>query len=231
MSDPGDGNPGDRLKPVTTTADRVWAVGRPTIGTAVQVAARLKVYGKERVPMSGGLVIACNHFSWVDPPALGWACPRTINFMAKVEAHRVPGLGTFISWFGTFPVRRGESDRDAVRTMRSIVRAGGALGLFAEGTRQRSGLPGELQPGAAMVALQEDTPVIPVAIHGSQTWKPGNFHPVSLAWGEPVRFEGLPKGGKGYKEASVILQEKIRDLFDFLVEMHALGRPDARPPS
>ena len=216
---------------MSTTADKVWAVGRPTIGGAVQVAARLKVYGKERVPMAGGLVIACNHFHWVDPPALGWACPRTINFMAKVEAHRVPGLGTFIGWFGTFPVRRGESDRDAVRTMRSIVRDGGALGLFAEGTRQRSGVPGELQPGAAMVALQEDVPVIPVAIHGSQSWKPGNFHPVSLACGEPMRFEGLPKGGKGYKEASTILQAKIRELFDFLVEMHALGRPDAVPPS
>ena len=122
---------------MSTTADKVWAVGRPTIGTAVKVAGRLKVYGKERVPLTGGLVIACNHFSWVDPPALGAACPRTIYFMAKVEAHRVPGLGAFIRAFGTFPVRRGESDRDAVRTMRAIVRDGLALGLFAEGTRQQ----------------------------------------------------------------------------------------------
>ena len=81
-----------------------------------------------------------------------------------------------------------------------------------------------------MVALQEDVSVIPVAIHGSQTWKLGNFHPLSLAWGEPIRFEGLPKGGKGYKEASMVLQVKIRELFDFLVEMHDLGRPDAVPP-
>jgi 1-acyl-sn-glycerol-3-phosphate acyltransferase len=215
---------------VSTAADKVWAVGRPTVGTAARLAGRLRVYGKERVPMTGGLVIACNHFSWLDPPALGWACPRTISFMAKVEAHRVPGLGAFIRAFGTFPVRRGESDREAVRTMRAIVRDGGALGLFAEGTRQRSGVPGELQPGAAMVALQEDVPVIPVAIHGSQTWKPGNFHPVTLAWGEPIHFQGLPKGGRGYKEASAILQAKIRELFDFLVEMHDLGRPDATPP-
>ena len=91
-------------------------------------------------------MIACNHFSWIDPPALGAACPRTIYFMAKVEAHRVPGLGAFIRAFGTFPVRRGESDRDAVRTMRSIVRDGLALGLFAEGTRQRSGVPGRSSP-------------------------------------------------------------------------------------
>lgn len=216
---------------MTTTTDRVWAVGRPTIGGAARLAARVKVYGKERVPLDGGLVIACNHFHWIDPAALGWACPRTIYYMAKVEAHRVPGLGELIRAFGTFSVRRGESDREAVRTMRSIVHDGLALGLFAEGTRQRSGVPGEVQPGAAMVALQEHVPVIPVAIHGSQTWKPGNFHPVSVAWGEPIRFEGLPRGGKGYKEASTTLQAEIRRLWEFLVEMHALGRPDGTPPA
>ena len=215
---------------MTSTTDVVWAFGRPTLGTAVRLGARTKVYGKERVPRHGGLVIACNHFSWVDPVALGWACPRTIYYMAKIEAHRVPGLGELIRAFGTFSVRRGESDREAVRMMREIVREGRALGIFAEGTRQRSGLPGDVQPGAAMVALQENVPVIPVAVHGSQTgvWKP--FRPVSLAWGEPILFEGLPKGGKGYKEASAVLQERIRALFDFLVEMHELGRPEATPP-
>lgn len=216
---------------MTTTTDRIWAVGRPTIGTAARLGTRLKVYGRERVPRQGGLVIACNHFHWIDPAVLGWACPRTIYYMAKVEAHRVPGLGELIRAFGTFSVRRGESDREAVRTMRSIVTDGLALGIFAEGTRQRSGVPGEVQPGAAMVALQEDVPVIPVAIHGSQTWKPGNFHPVSIAWGEPIRFEGLPRGGKGYKAASVILQGEIRRLWEFLVEMHALGRPAGTPPA
>ena len=195
---------------MSTTADKVWAVGRPTIGNAVKLTGRLKVYGADRVPTTGGLVIACNHFHWIDPPALGAACPRTIYFMAKVEAHRVPGFGAFISAFGTFPVRRGESDRDAVRTMRGIVRDGRALGLFVEGTRQRTGVPGAIQPGAAMVALQEDVPVIPVAIHGSQTWKPGNFHPLSLAWGEPIHFEGLPKGERATSEASAILQAKIQ---------------------
>ena len=216
---------------MSTTADKVWAVGRPTIGGLVRVAAKLKVYGHERVPLDGGLVIACNHYSWLDPAALGAACPRTIYYMAKVEAHRVPGLGPFIRAFGCFPVRRGESDRDAVRMMRQVVRDGLALGLFVEGTRQLAGVPGLVQPGAAMVALQEGVPIVPVAVHGSQTWKPGNFHPVSIAWGEPIGFEGLPRGGKGYKEASAALQAEIRKLWDFLVEMHALGRPDGTPPA
>jgi 1-acyl-sn-glycerol-3-phosphate acyltransferase len=212
-------------------ADFMWAIGRPTLGTAAKLSSRLEVYGKERVPLKGGLVIACNHFSWLDPAALGAACPRTIYYMAKVEAHRVPGLGAMIRAFGTFPVRRGESDREAVRTMRQVVRDGLALGLFVEGTRQKSGVPGPIQPGAAMVALQEDVPIVPVAIHGTQTWKPGNFRPVSIAWGEPMRFAGLPPGGRGYKEASAVLEAEIRRLWDWLVEMHDRGRPPGVPPA
>jgi 1-acyl-sn-glycerol-3-phosphate acyltransferase len=211
--------------------DAIWAVGRRTIGTAVKLVAPLRVYGDERVPLDGGLVVAANHFSWIDPPALGAACPRTLYYMAKVEAHRVPGLGQLMRSFGAFSVRRGESDREAVRTMREIVRNGHALGMFVEGTRQRSGVPGEAQPGAAMVAINEGVPVIPAAIHGSQEWRLGNFKPVSIAWGLPLTFEGLPRGGRGYKEASVEIQRELHELWHWLVELHELGRPrEGTPP-
>jgi 1-acyl-sn-glycerol-3-phosphate acyltransferase len=212
--------------------DAIWAIGRPTIGGAVRLASRFRVYGAERVPLEGGLVVASNHFSWLDPPALGQACPRTLYFMAKVEAHRVPGLGQLMRSFGAFSVRRGESDRDAVRTMREIVRSGHALGLFVEGTRQRSGVPGPVQPGAAMVAINENAPVSCAAIYGSFEWRLGNFKPVSLAWGNPLTFDGLPRGGKGYKEASVEIEREIRRLWEWLAQVHELGRPrDATPPS
>lgn len=212
--------------------DAIWTVGRATIGTATGLAARLRVYGAERVPREGGVVVASNHFSWIDPPALGDACPRTLYFMAKVEAHRVPGLGQLMRSFGAFSVRRGESDREAVRTMREIVRSGHALGLFVEGTRQRSGVPGPVQPGAAMVAINEDVPVSCAAIYGSHEWRLGNFKPVSVAWSTPLRFEGLPRGGKGYKEASVEIEREIRRLWEWLAQLHELGRPrDATPPS
>ena len=215
-----------------TNVDAVWAVGRVTIQPLVHLFVPLRVYGKERVPRDGGVVLAFNHFGWIDPPAFGAACPRTIHYMAKVEAHRVPGLGHLIRSFGAFSVRRGESDREAVRYMRQVVRDGHALGLFAEGTRQRAGVPGEVQPGAAMAAIQEGVPVVPAAIHGSQDWKPGNWHPVSVAWGEPFRFDGLPRGARGYREGSAEVQRRIRVLWDWLVEIHALGRPrDATPPA
>jgi 1-acyl-sn-glycerol-3-phosphate acyltransferase len=211
--------------------DAIWSVGRLTIGTAAKLVAPHRVYGAERVPLDRGLVVAANHFSWIDPPVLGSACPRTLYFMAKVEAHRVPGLGQLMRSFGAFPVRRGESDRDAVRTMRQIVRDGHALGMFAEGTRQKAGVPGPVQAGAAMVAINEDAPLIPAAIHGSHEWRLGNFKPVSVAWGEPMTFDGLPKGGRGYKEASLEVERKLRELWEWLVEVHELGRPrDATPP-
>jgi len=208
-----------------------WAVGRPTIGGATRLATRLRVYGRDRVPRDVGCVVASNHFSWIDPAVLGAASPRVLYYMAKIEAHRAPGLGTLIRAFGCFPVRRGESDREAVRTMRAIVAEGKALGLFVEGTRQRSGVPGEVQPGAAMVAIQEHVPVVPVAIHGTESWTPKRPARVSVAWGEPILFEGLPKGGRGYKEASAQIQGEIRRLWDWLVVMHEQGRPDGVPPS
>ncbi len=214
------------------STDRMWVLGRLTITPLVRVFARLRVYGRGRVPMDGGCVIACNHFHWLDPAVLGAASPRTVYFMAKLEAHRIPVIGAAIRSLGTFSVRRGESDREAVRTMRRVVHEGNALGLFAEGTRQRSGVPGELQPGAAMVALQEGVPVIPVAVHGSYTWKPGNFHPVSIAFGYPMTFDGLPSGGRGYREASAQVQAEILRLWEWLVDQHARGRPrGAVPPS
>lgn len=210
--------------------DVAWAVGRRTIGPAVRFLAKLRVYGAERVPMAGGVVLAANHLSWIDPPVLGAACPRTVYFMAKVEAHRIPGLGEFVRLFGTFPVRRGESDRDAVRTMRQIVRDGHALGIFVEGTRQRSGELGRAQPGAAMVAINEGVPVVPCAIYGGHTWRLGNFQPMSVAWGTPMTFEGLPRGGRGYKEASTEIERELAKLFGWLRGIHQLGRPTAATP-
>jgi 1-acyl-sn-glycerol-3-phosphate acyltransferase len=209
----------------------VWGVSRLTIQPIVHLFVPLRVYGKDRIPREGGVVLALNHFSWVDPPVFGAASPRIVRYMAKAEAHRVPGLGQFIRGLGAFSVRRGESDREAVRMMRQVVVDGGALGLFVEGTRQRSGVPGEVRPGASMVALQEEVPVVCAAVEGSQRWRPGNFAPVSVAWGEPMRFDGLSRNASGYREASVEIQREIRRLWEFLRELHAMGRrPRAATP-
>jgi 1-acyl-sn-glycerol-3-phosphate acyltransferase len=212
------------------TTDIVWVAGRLTLVPLVYVTARLRVYGRERIPEAGGVVLAINHFSWIDTAAFGAACPRTIHYIAKIEAHRVLGLGQLIRAFGTIAVRRGESDREAVRGMREVARHGKVLGVFVEGTRQRSGVPGRAQAGAAMVAISEGVPVVPGAVYGSHSWRFGNFHPVSVAWGEPLRFDGLSRSGRGYREASVEIQRAIHGLWDWLGGMHALGRPRVATP-
>ena len=207
-----------------------WLVGRPVFSALIHAFAPFRHYGTERVPRDGPLVFCFNHFSWLDPWAIGITCPRTVYYVAKQEAHATPLMGPFIRFFGTLSVRRGESDREAVRLARQVVQDEQALGLFVEGTRQRSGQLGQVLPGAAMVALQEDVEVVPGAIHGSQRWRPGNFAPVSIAWAEPMRFDGLPRSGRGYRDASLEIARKLEDLWAFLVDLHRLGRPHAVPP-
>lgn len=206
-----------------------WTFGKGVLGPLVHTTARLKVYGAERVPREGGAVLAMNHFHYVDPVAFGTACPRRIVYAAKIELHRIPVIGELVRSHGTLSVRRGESDRDALRRMRETVRANELLGMFVEGTRQRSGVPGEAKPGAAMVAIQEGVPIVPAAVHGSLEWN-WNFRPVSVAFGEPMRFDEYPRGSKGYRQASEEVMAEIRRLWEFLVQMHALGRPDGMPP-
>ncbi len=196
--------------------DAAWAVGRVYMGWPARLLTRARAYGIDNVPATGGVVYAINHLHWIDIPLVGALSPRTVYFVAKVEAANYPALGAFLRLHGAIPIRRGESDRDAVRRMREEARNGHVVGLFVEGTRQRTGRPGAAQPGAAMVALQEDVPVVPVAIYGTQFWTIGNFKHCSVAFGEPLLFEGLPKGGKGYKEATAVIERRIVELFEWL---------------
>ena len=208
-----------------------WMFGRPFFGALVRTFAPLRVYGRERIPANGPLVLCFNHFSWLDPWALGSVAPRTVYYVAKQEVHDNPIIGPFIRFFGTSPVRRGESDREAIRVMREVVRRGDTLGMFPEGTRQERE-PGPLRPGAAMIAVQEQVPVVCGAIHGSQDWKFGNFHPVSTAFGEPLDLSKYPRNSQGYRAASDEIQLELRRLWEFLVLMHEQGRPRvAIPPA
>ena len=198
------------------SADVVWAIGRIYIGWPVRLFTRARAVGLENVPKAGGAVYAINHLHWIDIPLTGLLSPRTVWFVAKAEAANYPVAGAFLRMHGAIAIRRGESDREAVRRMRDEARAGHVIGLFVEGTRQKSGRPGVAQPGAAMVGMQEDVPIIPVAIYGTQFWKPGNFRRCTVAFGEPLRFNDLPKNGKGYREATAVVERRIHELFDEL---------------
>jgi 1-acyl-sn-glycerol-3-phosphate acyltransferase len=208
-----------------------YPIGKGVLGSMTRAATSIRVYGKERVPREGGGVLAMNHFNFIDIPVFGTICPRRIVFVGKSELFETPGLSELIRLHGALPIRRGESDRDALRRMREAVRDNDVLGLFIEGTRQKSGVPGKPMPGAAMIAISEGVPVIPAAIHGSQTWKLGNRAAVSIAFGEPMRFAEYPRNSKGYAAASEEIMAEIKRLWEWLVRIHELGRPrNATPP-
>jgi 1-acyl-sn-glycerol-3-phosphate acyltransferase len=209
-----------------------WPVGKVLLANLTRAAASIRTYGKERIPREGGGVLAMNHFNFIDIPVFGTVVPRRIVFVGKSELFEQPGLSQLIRAHGALAIRRGESDREALRRMRETVRENDLLGLFIEGTRQKSGVPGEPKPGAAMIAISEGVPVIPAAVHGSQTWKLGNRAPVSVAFGEPMRFPEHPRNSKGYAAASEEIMAEIRRLWEWLVHVHELGqRPrKATPP-
>jgi 1-acyl-sn-glycerol-3-phosphate acyltransferase len=210
--------------------DFAWRTSRLYIEPLTKFVTRARGYGIDRIPRTGGCVLAVNHLAWIDIGVVGSLSTRDLNYVAKAEVRSLPVVGRFLLWHGVIAVRRGESDREAVRTMREFAAAGRAIALFVEGTRQKSGRPGKAQPGAAMVAIQEDVPVVPMAVYGTREWKVGNFAPCSLAVGEPLRFDGLPKGGRGYKEATAEIERRINVLFDWLVDVHARGRPRGLVP-
>ena len=210
--------------------DVAWALGRIYMGWPARVFTRARAYGLDNVPAVGGLVYAINHLHWIDIPLVGALSPRTVYFVAKAEAADHAAIGWFLRLHGAIAIRRGESDRDAVRRMREEARHGHVVGLFVEGTRQRSGRPGAAQPGAAMVALQESVPVIPVAVYGTQHWRVGNFAPCSVAFGEPLSFDGLQRASRGYRQATAEIERRLNVLFDWLAQVHADGRPAGLTP-
>ena len=185
-------------------------------------------YWLERVPATGGGVIAMNHLSAIDPPLIGAHSPRTIYFMAKAELLEMPAIGDALMWTGAFPVRRGEGDRESLRLAREIARDGHMVGVFVEGTRQKLGYPGDVLPGAMMIALQEEVPIVPCGVY-SFGWSRKNRKPCAVVWGEPMSLATIPKSGRGYKRAAELVGDEIRHLWRQAGEAIAAGLPETLP--
>jgi 1-acyl-sn-glycerol-3-phosphate acyltransferase len=191
--------------------DRSWFWLRLFLGTLVRVLLRPVVRGREHVPRSGPVLIVSNHASWWDIPAIGEVQPRTIRYMAKAELFGIPVFGRIVRWGGGFPVRRGEPDRDALRTVHETIAAGGCIGIFIQGHRQAE-LEGA-KAGAGRCAVVEDAAVIPVAIRGTGDWRPGRR--VRITFGEPRRYErGDRRPAQAYRETADDLMAEIRRLYE-----------------
>jgi 1-acyl-sn-glycerol-3-phosphate acyltransferase len=139
---------------------------RAIVRGATRTLWRGRVYGAENVPAGGPLIVACNHISYFDPPFMGCMCPRRIRYMAKKELFEIPVLGQVITALGAYSVDRRGSATAAIKRSLQVLQAGGAIGIFPEGTRNLTGAVAP-QTGVALLSALSQAPVVPACIHGT----------------------------------------------------------------
>ncbi|WP_083751598.1 lysophospholipid acyltransferase family protein [Saccharothrix sp. ALI-22-I] len=185
---------------------------------------RVRVHGAERMPLEGPVVVVANHSSMVDGPILFGALPRRVVFLIKQEMFKGV-VGTLLRKIGQLAVRRGEPDRAPLLAAQKVLRAGGVVGVFPEGTRG-SGDVTEAQKGAAWLARSSGAVVVPVACRG--TLRPAGtgrrFRPVvDVLVGEPFELP-TDKGRQALDKAT----EQVRDRLATLVAELDSQRGEAR---
>lgn len=198
---------------------------------------RTRAYGTERIPRSGPLVIAPNHFSNFDHFFMGLGTRRKIHFMAKSQMFTSPMDKVYANG-GTFPVRRGARDAEAFKTVDAILGRGGCMAMYCEGGRSRTGkLAEQAKPGIGRIALESGAVVLPVAIHGSshvRNLRRGHFPQVTVLFGEPVRYEQQDPAAVSRDDSQAVADEIFGEIKRLYGVMEDGGRAAAaayRPPA
>ncbi|WRP05091.1 lysophospholipid acyltransferase family protein [Rossellomorea aquimaris] len=169
---------------------------------------RIEVKGLEHFPEEGGVLLCTNHIDNLDPPVVGISAPRPVSFMAKEELFSVPVLGKLLPDLRAFPVKRGMSDREALRKGLQVLKRGDVLGLFPEGTRSKTGKIGKGLAGAGFFALRSDAYVVPCAIIGP--YKP--FRKLKVVFGPPIAMEGIREQKLNAEKTTEIIMQHIEKL-------------------
>lgn len=174
----------------------------------------LKVAGSKNVPKRGAFILAANHSSYLDPPAVGVACPRKVHFMARHDLFQVPVLGQWMVSVGAFAVKRGSADISAMKEAIRCLKKGDGLVLFPQG--RRSGiekLQEDIQAGIGFIAQKSCAPVIPVLVKGTEKALPKNSKFIRRAQ-VTVRFGEAIQIGKdtSYQEAAALIASGIKKL-------------------
>ncbi|KKI88807.1 acyl-phosphate glycerol 3-phosphate acyltransferase [Bacillus sp. SA1-12] len=186
----------------------LYPFARSVVAGFLKPTYRIKVEGLENFPKEGGVLLCTNHISNFDPPVVGITAPRKVFFMAKAELFKVPVLKDLLKNFGTFPVNRGGSDREALRTGLKILKEGNVLGFFPEGTRSKTGELGKGLPGAGFFALRSDAAVVPCAIIGP--YKP--FTTLRVVYGKPINMDEYRAKKVSTDEMAEIIMTEIGKL-------------------
>lgn len=195
-----------------------YALVRALVTLPTLLLYRTRVIGRKNVPKSGPVLLAPNHFSQMDHFFIGLFLRRKIRFMAKSQLFGPPVLTYIFSHGGVFPVRRGHQDEEAFKTAFTILKKGEMLLVYAEGGRSRTGELGEVKPGIGRIALESGVPVVPIAIHGSESvrrWKRLRFPKVTIQFGEPLSF---PVDHEVSRERQL---EAAREIFAPVREMYS----------
>jgi len=183
---------------------------------------RARAISVENVPGTGAVILAPNHFSFMDHFLMGCYIRRKVRFMAKSQLFKGP-MQFIYTHGGVFPVRRGARDEEAFITAETILTRGGAITMYCEGGRSRTGKVSEqAKRGIGRLALETGAPVVPIAIHGSsriRNWKRLQFPKVTIQYGEPIAWEAIadPTREQQQAVADQILIE-IRRLYAGLEE-------------
>jgi 1-acyl-sn-glycerol-3-phosphate acyltransferase len=172
----------------------LYSVVRAIVVPLMRLYFRLRIEGAEHIPREGAAIVAPNHKSFWDSFFIAAATRRHVRYMAKMELFKGP-FGRLLLRLGAFPVKRGEADAEALETARAILRGGGLLALFPEGTRVRDPATlGSPRRGAGRLALETGAPLVPAAITGTERLFAGPVPKpkrVQVAFGEPIPVHAL----------------------------------------
>ena len=176
---------------------------------------RIRVEGRENIPEEGCLIVS-NHVSFMDPTTVGWAIPREIYYLGRRSLFKPPFLSWFLPMCNVLPIDREGHDIGALRRIIKMLQAGESIVLFPEGTRSSDGNLQPAEPGAALVAVKANVPILPVRVFGTfeslpKTSKRIRFHPVRVVIGKPYR-PTLPAGRLDKADYARVAQEMMEHI-------------------
>ncbi|MFC4737979.1 lysophospholipid acyltransferase family protein [Bacillus daqingensis] len=189
---------------------KLYATGQFVCRTFFRLFYRPEIVGREHIPKKKGVLMCSNHINNLDPPLVGAFLKRQTRFMAKYELFQLPILKKLLPALGAFPIKRGTSDRQAMRAGLKLLKEGELVGVFPEGTRSKTGTLGKGLAGVGFFALRSDAAIVPCAVIGS--YKP--FSKIKLVYGKPIDMQPLRDRKASPEEATAEIMASIQELLD-----------------